>query len=172
MEITLLSSQSLRVKGKTGTLVVNPLSGKKIACDAALFFNRADEHAGASLEGNKIIIDGAGDYEIGGVKITGIRQGDTNSYDMVVDGIDVFVSQASAINKIKDTKEVEVAVIDADGLVSQNVIAALNANVLLFYGDKAEENIKALGKEEGNAIAKYVITRDKLPNESQIFLLE
>lgn len=170
MEISLFTPQTIRIKSKQVSLAVNPVAGKKIACDAALFFERAQSFEVLGLEGNKLIIDGAGDYEIGGVKITGIRQQGINSYDIQIETIDLFISKASALNKMKDIKEVEVVAIEADTTVNQTAIAALNANVLLFYGDQATENIKSLGKEVAS-VSKYPVTRDKLPAETQILLL-
>ena len=172
MEITLVNTSSLRLKGKQVTLVVNPTGGKgKLAAEAALFFGRSQSFDLLLLENAKLIIDGAGEYEIGGVKITGIRANDTNGYDIVLDGIDIFVAKASMLAKMKDIKEAEIVVIEADTLVNQSVIAALNANVTMFYGEQAAANVKALGKEEQESISKYAVTRDKIPADAQILLL-
>src|SRR5437773_2564093 len=114
MEIALITPSAFKLKGKQVTLLVNPLSDhKKAAVDATLFFSRVPDTFDTSiLEGNKILIDGAGEYEVGGVKIAGTTSGNDLYYEIGIDGIELVVAKISSLAKRKDdSKEYQIAVI-------------------------------------------------------------
>lgn len=175
MEVTLLSPETIRLRGKTVTVLLNPGAIKiKTPVDAVLFYQRSAENVkNADIEGNKLTIDGAGEYEIGGVKIHAVMHASDIYYSIIMDSIDVLVGKASTLSKIKDdSKECQIAVIESDVLLDETITAAINSSVLIFYGAQAKENIKSLGKEETLPTAKYSVTREKLPTDTQIVLLQ
>lgn len=175
MEAVLIAPSTMRLKGKQVTIVIDPLSDhKKTPVDATLFFSQMPEAFDTSLlEGNKILIDGAGEYEIGGVKVSGNASGKDIFYEIGIDGIELVVAKASSLAKRKDdSKEYQMAVLNADTLVDQSLVAALNLNVLLLYGEHAKETITKLGKEELASVSKYSITREKLPTDTEMVLLQ
>ncbi len=67
MEIALVSKSSLRIKGKSASFLVDPQSDA--AVNAFLLLNPDEEF----ISEQAVTVSGAGEYEIGGVKITGLR---------------------------------------------------------------------------------------------------
>lgn len=175
MEITRVSEQSIKIKGKQVSVLVNPLPGKiKTSADIVMFFERVPEvFDSATVEGLKLVVEGPGEYEVGGVKITGERYGDIYYYLISLDGLELIIAKGSTLARLKEfLREAQMACVLADMVINQSMIAALNASVLLFYGEKAEENVKALGKEDVGAVSKYIITREKIPSEMQVVWLQ
>ncbi len=85
MEIALLPKSVLRVKGKTATFAINPQS--PIPANAVLLFE-----PGAEFDADEsVVLNGAGEYEIGGVKITGLRNEKSVLYSMNIDGMEVVI---------------------------------------------------------------------------------
>lgn len=170
MEIALVSEESIRVKGKQTALVIDPLAAKaKIAADAVLL-TQENGTAVPAVEGSRITIAGPGEYEIGGIKISGVRTGERTAYYASIDGLSVAVCAASALKNKESLRDVDIALLYADALVDQSALATVANGVAVFYGPQALENVKALGKDVP-PIGKYVTTKDKLPQELEIVLL-
>lgn len=175
MEIARVSGQSIKIKGKQVSILVNPLEDKvKTGADIALFFSRSSQTFDReAVEGLKLVIDGPGEYELGGVKITGEKSNQEYYYLVTVDGISLVLGRVSSFSKVKDSlQEAQILCLLADGLANQSVITAVNSTILLFYGEKAEDNVKALGKEDLESSSKFVITREKIPTETQVVWLQ
>lgn len=106
MELTYLGHACFRIRGKKGTVVVDPYSKDigflmpKIKADAVLITHQHDDHnADERVKDYRVKIEGVGEYEVGGIKITGIasfhdkekgkKRGRNTIYKIVVDGIEV-----------------------------------------------------------------------------------
>ncbi|HSW89200.1 MAG TPA: hypothetical protein VLG12_08605 [Candidatus Saccharimonadales bacterium] len=175
MEITTLSEAEVKVKGKQATFAINPVTSKsKITASAALFFERLTAPLDTKhFEEEPLVIQGPGEYEVGGIKFSGNRVGESFTYRITVDGLDILSAKTSSLSKSKESAtEYDILLLESDNLADQSVITALNASVVIFYGEKKEENAKAMGREEGSAVSKVSVTREKLPTETQILTLQ
>ncbi|HSW97159.1 MAG TPA: hypothetical protein VLF89_05020 [Candidatus Saccharimonadales bacterium] len=174
MEITTLSESAVKVKGKQATFAINPITSKtKITASAAVFFERLTTALDLKhFEEEPLVIQGPGEYEVGGIKFSGNRVGELFTYRITVDGLDILSAKTSSLPKSKEATEYDILLLEADNLADQSVITALNASVIIFYGEKKEENAKAMGREEGSAVSKFSVTREKLPTETQIVTLQ
>ena len=169
MEVALVSSTSIRLKGKVVSFVVDPVSAKsKVQADAIVLLQ--DRATDALVEGSRLTMSGPGEYEISGVKITGIAGGESTSYFLTLDGVTVLLSKASTLKGKESLRDVDVTVLLADEVADQAALTTVTSEVALFYGEKAAENAKALGKEP-QVMNKYVVTKDKLPAELEVVLL-
>jgi len=81
MDITSLGHSSLRIRGKTTTVVTDPFDSKflglkfpkHIAADiVTVSHEHKDHNAVSQIEGNPYVVSGPGEYEIKGVGIVGI----------------------------------------------------------------------------------------------------
>lgn len=170
MEITIVSQESIRIKGKQTAFVVDPVVTKaKVTADAVLLAKGSSVDT-SSVEGSRLTIAGPGEYEIGGVKISGVKSGETTAYYLSLDGVSVLISPTSMLKNKESLRDVDVVVLQADSVVDQSALATVANGVALFYGVQAAENIKGLGKEL-QSVSKYVTTKDKLPQEMEIVLL-
>jgi len=173
MEITSLSDTSVRLRGKQSAFVINPLNLKtKTAAHAVLFFQKLQQAPDTKhFEEEPVIIQGPGDSEIIGVNITGNKAGEGYLYQITLDGIDILIAKGSSLAKGKDAiTEYQLVLLEADTNIEQSVITALNPNVIIFCGEKKVENAKAFGQEI-SPVAKYSITKEKLPTDTQIVIL-
>ena len=169
MEIVLLSKTGLRIKGKNAVLAVDP--GDKFEANAALLLDK--DAQSVSTVGSEIVIQGPGEYETGGIKITGIQHDSDLVYSMIVDNVSILVGKLTNLEKIHTKlKEANILVVNCDHVVDASFLTALVSNVIIFYGDKSLEVCKAFGQENTKSLSKYATTIDKLPAEVETIILE
>src|SRR6478736_1532458 len=102
MEITKVEKDGVKIKSKLATFAVNPFNAKgKIPIDCVLLFSKSKEVL-PSFETSPLIVEGPGEYEIKGVKLSGVGKKESLLYVGKLDGIDIVIMQASAALKGKD----------------------------------------------------------------------
>lgn len=173
MEITKVSETALKIKGKHATCMINPFDLRtKINTVCAIFFERLNEPLDMKyFENEPLIIQGAGEYAIGGIKIVGTTIGDVFLYKVIIDNIVIFVAKASMLTKAKESaSEYNILLLESDILLDQSSIMALDPKVVVFYGEHKEANAKTLGKL-AETVTKYTLTKEKIPTEMEVFLL-
>ena len=164
MEITLLSPLSPRLKGKHTTLVVNP-QDRNVAHTGALLLGDVDKKI-LKLNDNAVVIEGPGEYEVGGIKFTGTRLESDLSYSLVIDEVSILLITDKTLvkthQKLRDYDVVVVyVVLNDDPSVGVNVANS----AVLYFGESAGDIVKRFVKEGVQEMNKYVITKDKLPTE-------
>lgn len=172
MEIAVVSPKSIKIKTKQSLLFAGEQLESKVKnpADATLLLGDTTSPHFFSEE-NGVVFQGAGEYEVKAVKITGSRIEKQVMYTISADGLSVFVGKVSTATLAKDkVHEHDVAVLEADEVVAQSVIGLLNASAIVLYGEKAQESAKAIGKEAATA-SKYAVTKDKLPSETEVTIL-
>lgn len=171
MEFAYISENSVRIKGKQVALTTNLLGAKsKVVSDAVLLTGK--EHATEFFNTDLgVVLQGPGEYETKGTKITGFAVEEDTMYTVTLEGLAIFVGNVTSADKAKDKlHEHDVAILFADEVLSQNVLGILNARIVIFVDGKAEENAKAFGKEYAKT-SKYAVTKDKLPSETEFIFL-
>lgn len=167
MEIALVNKTSLRIKGKTVTFVLNPHEIGPFS--AALLLDDTLEYT----NNDTVVLQGPGDYEIGGVKIVGTRGGENGLlYSMNIDGMEVLVGKIDTLAAMQHKLKEHNVVI---GLCNEHTDAAfftsLAINVVIFYGDKGAETAQGFAKENLKQMNKYSVAMGKLPTEVETILL-
>lgn len=170
MEIAYLSSISLRIKSKQATVVVNPMD-KVTSYSAAVIFQLSEAKTKASSD--VLIINGPGEYEVGGIKISGTNYEGNVAYTLVVDDVRVLLVDTKTLakyhQKLQDMDIVVVAVTSDDDL---SVATNVAGSAVLYTGEKAEEVVNKTIKEGVTKANKFSTTKDKLPTEVQQILLQ
>lgn len=170
MEVSFVSPAAIRIKGKQASLVVDPFGGKtKFVADGVVLLQQPDENT--DVEGSRLTIAGPGEYEVGGIKVTGIGNTGNTCFYITIDAVQVLVAKVSSLTAKENLRDVDMAILLSDGLIDQSILATVTNSVALFYGTQAAENVKALGKES-SPVQKYVTTKDKLPTEMEVVLLQ
>lgn len=170
MEVALVAPTTIRLKGKLATLLVDPVATRgKQQAEAALLLNLSKTDA--EIEGLRLTMAGPGEYEVSGVKITGIRNEAGILYYLTLDNVKLLVGAASSLKGKESLRDVDIAVLLAEGLVDQSALATVADSVAIFYGPQTQENAKVLGKE-AQSVNKYVITKEKLPQEMEVVILQ
>ena len=170
MEVTSLSTNSVKIKGKLGTFAVNP-SGKIVGYNAVLLLGNQTVDK-TKLEPGTIIIKGPGEYEIAGIKISGFRVADETAFRLTVDKVVLIVGSASSLEKDHSkVSDNHLVILFADTISDPSFVTALEPNAVLFFGEKAEDTVKQFAKENYRKEQKYQTTIDKLPAELESILL-
>lgn len=173
MDVTYLSPNSVRIKGKQVNLLVAAVVAEiktKIPVEASLLIGK-ERSTQLTGETTGILFQGAGEYEVKGTKITGFSMENGVMFTVHVDNLNVFVGTVSSAVQAKDKlHEHDMAILFADEVLGQTTMGILNASVLVFVGEKAEENAKAFDKPF-QAVGKYAVTKDKLPQETEFVFL-
>jgi hypothetical protein len=168
MEIALLTKSGLRIKGKQATLAIDP--SDKTAYEAVLLLSKTPDEL---VNTDTILITGAGEYEIGGIKVSGIRSESDLLYSITVDGVEVLVGKLDVLEKMQHKlKEHNIVVVNCVTEAGASFITSLAENVVMFYGEKAQEISASFGKENVKPMNKYSSTKDKLPTEVETVLLQ
>lgn len=175
MEITYLDSKCLRIRSKKASFIVDPTSNMpKTEADFILLL-KDEEYNLQKVSDYRLVISGSGEYEIGGIKISGKRTGSDFVYSIVLDKLELIIGKADAISKMPDkAKEHEFAILNTDSVLSESIITIIEPRVVVLYGDKTEESVKALSKDFSiiQKIKKYSIKENQLPEEMEVVVLE
>lgn len=170
MEIVSLSPNSIRIKSKQATIIVNPQE-KVSGANAVVIFNQ--EVKKLKLPSDAVIINGAGDYEVGGVKFSGTRYDTAISYSFIVDDVNILLIDLSALSKNhQKMRDYDVVIVSVD--TEEDVAVATNVagSAVIYIGDKAEAVVTKAIKEGVINTTKFVTTKDKLSTEVQQILLK
>lgn len=171
MEIVLLTPTTIKIKGKQISFIVDPtISKAKLTADATIFLTQNEKNA-TPVDESRIIFHGAGEYEVGGTKVAGIMSSGELGYFVVIDGITMLLATATFLKGKEHVKDTNIIVVHTNDIVESSLFASYSPQSVLLYGPQAKEAISALGKEPVTT-TKYTVTRDKLPSEMEIILLQ
>lgn len=164
--------------------------------------NHADHNAKISVGGNPFVVEGAGEYEIKGISIIGVSsfhdetngadRGKNTMYRIEIDGIRVL--HLGDLGHVLSSAQVDVVdgidvlfipvggVYTIDAEKAAQVISDLEPRIVIpmHYGtDTYNKNLapvsvflKHMGKESVVPVPKLTVSRDKLPAEMQVVVLE
>lgn len=140
MDITYLGEASFLIKGDR-VVAINPGRDAPRA-DVALHSSRQKDR--------RLIVNGPGEYEIGGVLIVTVGTGPTGtlSHAVEIGGLNVvhLGGEAMSDREIAAFGEVDILILAARDLASaQRIVAVLEPRVVLPYGPGSEELSAALG---------------------------
>jgi hypothetical protein len=166
MEIALTQKSALRIKGKSATFIVNPQTS--VAADAVMLLDPVTDFATEEA----VILQGAGEYEIGGVKINGLRNEKNVLYSMQIDGMDVVVGSITLLSAMQHKlKEHNIVVVNCEETTDASFLTSLGVNAVLFYGEKAQDVAQGFEKEKLQQLNKYSASLGRLPAEMETVLL-
>lgn len=167
MEIAWMQKSGLRIKGKHATFAVNPVGDP--SANATLLLDDSIHEFG---EGDTVIFHGPGDYEVGGVKVTGIKCDKGNAYSLNIDNISVVVGKISALSALQNKmKEHNIIIVACDEKIDASFITSHAENAIVFYGSQAEETAKEFESEKLKTMNKYSVVAGKLSPELETILL-
>jgi|SRR3989344_1454496 len=165
MEISVAGNDSIRIKGKNVTLIADPAS-KSGPADISLSLKKGT--IPLKVEGVRLQISGEGEYEVGGVKITGVSADSQIVFTGEVDGVRFVIGEAQALEKaLSKLDETQVAIIKVLGSFNPQIITGLGPNASLLYGLHRDGALNELGKKELTPVSKYVVKKDLLAPEAE-----
>lgn len=156
MDIFYLGHSSFRIKGKTATLEVN---------NGQINF----------LSDTPFVIKGPGEYEVKGVSIIGIGDESNTIYVIEMDGMRVChlgdLGHKLSEAQLEEISSVDIAMVP---VAVTEAVKQVDPWIIIPYYDKQPE-LDAFLKEMGKTVepqTKLVISRDKLPEETQVVWLK
>jgi hypothetical protein len=172
MDIQIFDNDTLKIKLKKTTLAVDPKSKvTKFDADAVLVID--SETDPSRVNESRVTIVGAGEYEVSGLKISGIKSEKDVLYGLSSGNSNILVAKASSLEKISSDKldDYQIVILNADSDLNQSLITAMEPNIVILYGEKNKEGAKLLGNESAQSTSKISISEDKLPEELEVMLL-
>lgn len=171
MDIAIVGKNSIRMKGKQVTFVVDPIKEMpKIAADASILLNGEEGVDVSRATDTRIIINGAGGYEVGGAKISGTTTSKGTLYRISIDGVTVIIGRAAEA-KAEGFSSCQVLVINTDSEFNESFVTALEPKIVVLYGNNKKEAAKTLGAENIPSVSKITVTKDKLPEKMEVVVL-
>ena len=196
MEITYLGLAAFRIKGKTATVVTDPYAPehaglkfpKHITADIVTVSRDLPEYnAIHQVEGTAYVVNGPGEYEIKGVGVIGLstfhdeengaKRGKNTMYRIEMDGLAIVhlgdLSHTLSVAEVGTLDGVDILIVAAGTAVS--VIHEIEPSIVIpmrYTRDELTAFLKEIGKEDVTAQSKLSITKDKLPEQMQVVILE
>jgi L-ascorbate metabolism protein UlaG (beta-lactamase superfamily) len=204
MEITWLGRNCFRIRGREGAVVTDPCppdSGYKFAKPAAdiVTFSSKDDPGYSAIDvvgGTPKVLDAPGEYEIGGILVTGVATkgpNDTRNVAFVVevDGIRVghlgLLTSAPTAGQIEALGDIDVLLLPAGGgnalspKLAQDLMTKFDPHVAIPMNYRTEvesldlEPLENFLKETGakpEAQARIQVTKNTLPEDLTVMVLE
>ncbi|MEK7119790.1 MAG: MBL fold metallo-hydrolase [Patescibacteria group bacterium] len=155
-----------------------------------------DHNAVGELEGESFVVNGPGEYEIKGVGIVGLSVDKNTVYRIEIDGVSVVhlgdVGHVLTADQVDSLDGVDVLIVPVGGVYTVDAAGAAQivhevepSIVIPMHYGRPELNqktlgglapvaafLKEMGKEGVQSQPKLVITKEKIPEEMQVVVLE
>lgn len=171
MDISIVGKNSIKLKGRLATFIVDPSSVlPKTQADAIILLNGINNIDTGRVIETRLIISGAGGYEVGGVKISGAATPKGILYKLSIDDVSIIVGRTME-SKTEGFSACQVALINADSDFNESFVTGLEPKIIVIYGDKKIEAVKTLGAENVASVPKITIAKDKFPEKMEVVML-
>lgn len=180
MEIKYFSQGKIYLKGKKESVWINPdkdnLDNKNYEARIIIFTEKTRNFVKLGSEEKRVVIAGPGEYEIGGIEISGIN----SMYVLNVDGIKVVImgKNEGEINEKKKEKLEEADVLMISLEANSGEIAkksAANYVIPIDYEDRNEELkefLDSFDRENLESIESLKVEKENLPEAMEVVLLK
>jgi L-ascorbate metabolism protein UlaG (beta-lactamase superfamily) len=160
-----------------------------------------DHNNTQAVSGDPVVIAGPGEYEVKGVSVVGIHsyhdktegseRGKNTIYQINIEGVNIVhlgdLGHPLTEEQTGEFNEVDILMIPVGGNYTidaeeaAKVVASLEPKIVIPMHYKSEGSsadiagvegfLKEMGAENTEAVSKLTITRDKLPEETQVVLI-
>lgn len=145
MEISKISDNSIKLKGKNVTLVIDPTS--KVDADIVIVTQPLESLRLDKLDAVRLIISGPGEYEAGGMSITGKDVKGSVTYE-IHDQSKIMFTTSGSIADIVEDDEFDCLLVKVVGEIRDDVLGPINAKCVVLFGDLAMAVVKSENQEK------------------------
>ena len=172
MDILLVNKNCIRLKGKKASFVIDPEKDTpKTSADAILLTGNFQSDTSRVFD-SRVIIKGSGEYEVTGSKVAVAVTPKCAIYKLSIDDISIILSKSVDFSKLESNfAACNIALINADNEFNELFITSLGPKVVVLYGENKSDGAKKLGAQNLAPVAKFSITKDKLPEKMEVVLL-
>lgn len=149
MEISKLSESSIKLKGKNASVVVDPVG--KVDAEIVIATQSVDSLSLDKVNGVRLIISGPGEYEVGGVSITGKQVAGGVMYHILEQSKIILVPSAN-VSSVPDDEEYDCVIVKVIGEFKDDTLGPINAKCVVLYGDTALATIKSENQEKATKV--------------------
>lgn len=150
MEIGLSSANSVKLKGKSATLITDPTT--KVDADIIIATQPLDSLNPAALENVRLIISGPGEYEAGGIGVTGKDVKGELLYH-IFDNSKIMFTTSNGVKNVPDDEEYDALLIKVVGVVKEDDFASINAKCVVLYGDIEQATVTGENVEKTSKVS-------------------
>lgn len=180
MEIKYFNQGKIYLKGKKENIWVNPdkddIESKSYESRIVIYTQKERNTIKLGEEGNRVIISGPGEYEIGGIEINGIN----SMYVLTIDGIKVVImgkNEEEISEKKKEKLEEADVLMISIGVGSAQIAKKSAANYVVpidYENEKEElkEFLDAFDKENLESVESLKVEKENLPEAMEVVLLK
>lgn len=165
MEVSLINNSSVKIKGKNASLIIDPLV--KSEAEIVIATKALDSLSLDKVEGVRLIISGPGEYEAGGISVTG-KQSKGNTLYHIIDSMKIMFVTSGGVSSVPDDEEYDCLLIEVVGPLKDDDIASINAKCVILFGDLSAVSVNADKQEK----ATRVNLKKTAEVAGKIFLLE
>jgi hypothetical protein len=145
MEIQKLSPSSIRIKGSGASVVVDP-TGKADA-EIVIATLPLENVMLDKVVGKRLTISGPGEYEVGGVAVSGKQTREGIIYQ-ITESSKILLSDSKNIPQIPDDEEYDCLVVKVTSSFKEDTLGPISRKCTVLYGDLNLADIKSENAEE------------------------
>lgn len=165
MEVSKISDASLKIKGKNASVVIDPKS--KVDAQIVIAIEPLDTISLDKVEGVRLVISGPGEYEAGGVSITGKKVNGEVIYQIVDSGKIIFVTSKNVAD-VPDDEEYDCLIVKITGEFKEDLLGPINTKCTILYGDFSLLDLKSENQEK----VQKINLKKTAEIQGKIFLLQ
>lgn len=149
MEISLVNSSSVKIKGKNASLIIDPTA--KQDADIIIATKSLDVLGIDKIEGVRLVIAGPGEYEAGGISITGKNTKGNILYN-IIDSSKIMFTTSNGVTSVPDDEEYDCLLIEVMGELKEDAFASINAKCVVLFGDLVNVVVNQDKKETASKV--------------------
>ena len=172
MDISLVSKDCIKLKGKKVNFIVDPKKDSpKTAADAILLTGGLDIDT-SRVSDFRVVVRGSGEYEVSGSKVASVSTPKGIIFKLSIDNLSIILGRSVDFSKLESNfTACDIAIINADSEFNESFITSLGPKIVVLYGDNKLDGAKKLGAENLTPVAKFSAVKDKLPEKMEIVVL-
>ena len=171
VDIAIVGKTGIKLKGRKASFIVDPSKETpKTSADAIILSNGYDNIDISAVTDSRIIIEGRGEYEVNGAKVSGTTTPKGTLYRISIDGLGIMVGRVAEA-KAEGFNACQVAIVNAESDFNESSITSLEPKMTVLYGVSKIDAAKTLGAESVGLVPKITIAKDKLPEKMEIVVL-
>ena len=149
MEISLVKNNSIKIKSGKTVIATDPFS--KVEAQGIILTDNSLYELD-KVEGNRVVISGPGEYEVGGISIVCKNIKGENVYNIVSDTSNILFLPSTAVPKIQEDNEYDCVVIKVVDKIIEDAFSVFNAKCYILYGGLDLVNLKSENIVKGNKV--------------------
>ncbi len=149
MEISKLSDATIKIKGKNAAVVFDPTV--KTDAEIVIATQPRESLAIDKVTDNRLIISGPGEYEVGGISVTG-KEVKSGVMYQILEGSKILFVLSTDIESVPDDEEYDCLIVKIVGEFKEDALGPINSKCVVLYGDLSLATIKSENQEKATKI--------------------